>query len=167
MLIFLALLAAAWTGYWFVRLMLDGDPVLKSNALCSECGSPKHGNNAGTAVKAESTAKPEVVEKANSDAPKQSAKAVIADNPAQAKVRPLFEIPTDKDDLKVIKGIGVVMERTLNDLGIATFKQLAGFNASDVKMVSDALEASNSGFGGRIERDEWVDQAKVITRKAG
>jgi len=94
------------------------------------------------------------------------AKNPVTDTIGSAKVTPLFEKPSEEaDDLKVIKGIGVVMEQTLNDLGITTFKQLAGFQKAEVKMVSDALSESKAGFGDRIERDEWVDQAKALVRK--
>ena len=82
-----------------------------------------------------------------------------------SKVVPLFKAPTEKDDLKTIKGIGVVMENTLNDLGITTFKQLAEFQQAEVKMVSDKLSEAKNGFGDRIERDEWVDQAKGLVKK--
>ncbi len=83
-----------------------------------------------------------------------------------SKVVPLFKAPTEKDDLKTIKGIGVVMEKTLNDLGITTFKQLADFQQAEVKMVSDKLSEAKNGFGDRIERDEWVNQAKGLVMKA-
>jgi predicted flap endonuclease-1-like 5' DNA nuclease len=72
------------------------------------------------------------------------------------KKSPLFKAPTEKDDLKKIKGIGPVMEETLNELGVTSFKQLGLFNEDDIQRVSDALEV----FPGRIERDEWVKQAK-------
>jgi len=68
----------------------------------------------------------------------------------------------EKDDLKVIKGIGEVMEGTLNDLGITTYRQLANFKQAEVKMVSDRINEDNAGFGDRIERDEWVEQAKRL-----
>jgi len=71
--------------------------------------------------------------------------------------QPLYTAPTERDDLKVIKGIGKVMEKTLNDLGVTTFKQLGNFKSEDISRVSDALEV----FPGRIERDEWVPQARI------
>ena len=83
-----------------------------------------------------------------------------------AKVVPLFKAPTENDNLKTIKGIGVVMEKTLNDLGITTFKQLAEFQQAEVKMVSDKLSEVKNGFGDRIERDDWVEQAKGLVKKA-
>ncbi len=70
--------------------------------------------------------------------------------------KPLFSAPDGKDDLKLIKGIGPVMERTLNELGVTTFKQLANFSQNDIDQVSAAIDA----FPGRIERDDWVGKAR-------
>lgn len=65
------------------------------------------------------------------------------------------------DDLKVVNGIGPVMERTLHSFGIKTWEQLAAFTAEDVEKVSDAIET----FPGRIERDGWVAQAKDLVER--
>jgi len=62
---------------------------------------------------------------------------------------------SDKDDLKLIKGIGPFIERKLNALDIWTFKQVAAFKATDVDNVTEAIEF----FPGRITRDNWVSQA--------
>ncbi|MCP3988238.1 MAG: hypothetical protein GY724_04125 [Actinomycetia bacterium] len=63
-----------------------------------------------------------------------------------------------RDDLKAINGIGPVMERTLNDLGIKTWEQIAAFTADDIKKVSAAILT----FPGRIERDDWVGGADEL-----
>jgi len=81
-----------------------------------------------------------------------AAKVPATANPSEQ----LFTPPSYRDDLKQIKGIGKVMEKTLNQLGVTTFKQLGNFDANDVQRVSNAL----SVFPGRIERDEWVKQAQ-------
>ena len=81
---------------------------------------------------------------------------IKADEKQSGRVKQMFVRPDEQDDLKLIKGIGKVMEKTLHDLGITTFKQLASFQPSDVQRVSDALTV----FPGRIERDNWVGQAK-------
>ena len=137
--------------------------------------NPTLGSNADTKEKADAAAqvkaareeaRAEAARTANAAARLSAVKKPVADQHDQANVKPLFKAPNEKDDLKEIKGIGVVMEKTLNDLGITTFKQLAGFKQADVTMVSEALDASNSGFGDRINRDEWVDQAKVLSKKA-
>lgn len=62
------------------------------------------------------------------------------------------------DDLKVIRGIGPRMEELLATLGITSWEQLAGLDESGVARVDDALME----FPGRIERDQWVDQAREL-----
>ncbi|NJO02236.1 MAG: hypothetical protein HC880_11605 [Bacteroidia bacterium] len=62
----------------------------------------------------------------------------------------------EKDDLKLINGIGPFIEEKLNALGIFTFEQIARFNENDIAQVTDAIEF----FPGRIQRDQWIVQAK-------
>ncbi len=61
------------------------------------------------------------------------------------------------DNLKEIKGVGPKLETTLNDLGVYTFAQIAGWGTSDIAWVDERLT-----FKGRIERDGWVEQAKTL-----
>lgn len=61
----------------------------------------------------------------------------------------------EKDNLKMISGIGPVNEASLNELDIYTFKQISKFTAQDIDSINDAIIY----FSGRIERDEWVSQA--------
>ncbi len=65
------------------------------------------------------------------------------------------------DDLKVINGIGPKMEELLNSFGIRAWDQLAALSPSEVARVDAALEE----FPGRIERDQWVDQARDLVRR--
>ncbi|MEZ4850531.1 MAG: hypothetical protein R3B93_18345 [Bacteroidia bacterium] len=64
----------------------------------------------------------------------------------------------EKDDLKIIKGIGPFIEKKLNALKIFTFRQIANFTNEDEEKVTDAIEF----FPGRIGRDKWVPQAKKL-----
>jgi len=64
----------------------------------------------------------------------------------------------EKDDLKMISGIGPFIEERLHALDIFTFKQISKFTAQDIETINDAIEY----FSGRIERDEWVLQAKEL-----
>jgi len=63
----------------------------------------------------------------------------------------------DPDDLKKVSGIGPVIENKLNELGIYHFSQIAAFEDRDIELVNNAID-----FPGRIERDEWLDQAKNL-----
>ena len=73
--------------------------------------------------------------------------------------------PTDgaPDDLKKIKGIGPKFEGDLNGKGVYYFRQIAAWKKADVKMVEDIIDS----FPGRIERDEWIKQAKSLAKSAG
>ena len=63
-----------------------------------------------------------------------------------------------QDDLKEIKGIASVLEPVLHSKGVYTFRQIACWTASDVEQVREAL----GGFKGRIEREEWIRQAREL-----
>jgi len=64
----------------------------------------------------------------------------------------------EKDDLKMISGIGPFIEERLHALDIYTFRQISKFTAQDIDTINDAIEY----FSGRIERDEWVAQAREL-----
>ncbi|HHB80712.1 MAG TPA: hypothetical protein ENK83_03050 [Aliiroseovarius sp.] len=62
------------------------------------------------------------------------------------------------DDLKRIKGVGPKMEQLCNKLGFYHFDQIAAWTADEVAWVDANLE----GFKGRVSRDDWVAQAKLL-----
>ena len=64
------------------------------------------------------------------------------------------------DDLKQIKGVGPKLEKLLNKLGFYHFDQVASWRVKEVKWVDENLQ----GFKGRVSRDEWVKQAKVLAK---
>lgn len=69
---------------------------------------------------------------------------------------------SQKDDLKKIKGVGKFIEEKLYKIGIYTFTQIGNFTSEDVQTVTDLIEF----FPGRIERDDWVGQAKMLDKEA-
>jgi len=62
------------------------------------------------------------------------------------------------DDLKVIEGVGPAMEKLLNEHGIYHLDQIAGWGPAEVAWMDGNLK----GFKGRVTRDKWVAQAKLI-----
>ncbi len=62
------------------------------------------------------------------------------------------------DNLKEIKGIGPKLEKLCNSLGFYHFDQIANWTPDEVAWVNANLE----GFKGRVTRDTWVDQAKIL-----
>lgn len=88
-------------------------------------------------------------------APKTAATSKADDKPE------LLSAPRDgkKDDLKNIKGIGPKIEGILNEKGIYHFDQVAAWKRKDVNWVDNELS-----FKGRIDREEWVKQAKALAK---
>ena len=62
------------------------------------------------------------------------------------------------DDLKKVKGIGPVMEKTLNQIGIYSFDQVSKMT----KKEYDLLDSITGSFPGRAERDDWAGQAEKL-----
>ena len=65
----------------------------------------------------------------------------------------------EPDDLTLIKGIGPTMEYALNGLGIYHFRQIAAFSEVEINRIDKFLK-----FHGRINREDWVGQAKKLHR---
>ncbi|AID33078.1 branched-chain amino acid transport system ATP-binding protein [Mesorhizobium sp. USDA 4775] len=63
------------------------------------------------------------------------------------------------DNLTRIKGIGTVNEKKLNEHGIFHFDQIGAWKKADVEAAEAYL-----AFDGRIAREEWVKQAKLLGR---
>ena len=61
------------------------------------------------------------------------------------------------DDLKRVRGIGPQNEGRLHALGIWHFDQIAHWAAANVQWVGSYL-----AFPGRIDREEWIAQAKLL-----
>ena len=61
------------------------------------------------------------------------------------------------DDLKRIRGVGVLIERKLNSLGITKYEQIANWTGADIVRISQILD-----FKGRIERENWIEQARIL-----
>ncbi|PHP68147.1 NADH-quinone oxidoreductase subunit NuoE [Zhengella mangrovi] len=67
--------------------------------------------------------------------------------------------PAAPDDLKMISGVGPKIEGILNELGIFTFAQVASWKKAEREWVDGYLR-----FKGRIDRDDWVRQAKALAK---
>jgi len=94
----------------------------------------------------------------------------IALSEAAAKPAPKPEAPAKKaakktakkvesagDDLTKISGIGPVIAKKLKGLGLTQFQQIAGLTPERVAEIDQELK-----FKGRIEREEWIEQAKDL-----
>ncbi|MEM8811710.1 MAG: 50S ribosomal protein L21 [Pseudomonadota bacterium] len=117
---------------------------------------------AADAILEEADAGSEVETAAVEPADASVAEAVSDDDTGDdAELTPLFDAPDgEADDLKKISGVGPVLEKKLNALGITQYAQVAAFTAEDIERVDAVLN-----FKGRIERENWIDQAKTLANK--
>jgi NADH-quinone oxidoreductase subunit E len=118
----------------------DATGVMVQEAKATSKGKPKVDGNAPNATP---LATPEA--KAPTAAGKQP-KALKAARKGRA------------DDLKLILGIGPKLEALCHRLGFFHFDQIAEWSEAEIAWVDDNLE----GFKGRVTRDKWVVQARVL-----
>ncbi|MGR9092690.1 MAG: hypothetical protein ACU85U_19135 [Gammaproteobacteria bacterium] len=94
--------------------------------------------------------------------------ASVADNAYRTRDLPLEDrhepgFPAkSRDDLKMIKGVGPAIEKTLNEMGIFSFRQIADMNEYDIDRVARRLR----GFHSRIYREDWIGQARALVDEA-
>lgn len=67
--------------------------------------------------------------------------------------------PPNADDLTKIGGVGPKLEEKLNSIGVYTYEQIANWSGSQVAEFDELLS-----FKGRIERDDWIAQAKDLQK---
>tara|TARA_R110002096_G_scaffold154_30_gene1026 strand:- start:21501 stop:22493 length:993 start_codon:yes stop_codon:yes gene_type:complete len=63
-----------------------------------------------------------------------------------------------RDQLQAIKGVGPAIEKTLNEMGIFRFQQIAEMSEYDIDRVARRLK----GFHSRIYREDWIGQAREL-----
>lgn len=96
------------------------------------------------------------------DAPPVAAKDIAA-NPVSAaqESEPIPATPAataSRDDLRRIKGLGPKLVSLLGEQGITSFAQIAAWDEAEI----DRVDATLGRFAGRIRRDDWVAQARLL-----
>jgi predicted flap endonuclease-1-like 5' DNA nuclease len=66
---------------------------------------------------------------------------------------------TASDDLARIKGLGPKLVALLGELGVTSYEQIAAWSDADIERI----DAQLGRFAGRITRDQWVEQAKLLS----
>lgn len=82
---------------------------------------------------------------------------VGADAPAETAPAAMAEPEDGGDDLQRIAGVGPKIEGLLHEMGVWRFSQIAAFTPAEVAWVDERLK-----FKGRIEREDWIGQAKAF-----
>ncbi len=136
--------AIIWILVWLVVIAL----------IIWYCRRPGCGTSCGTSCG--STTTPEKPQPLKSEETSDSSQTVDSEG---AKPATLEGPEGNADDLKKISGVGPKLEQTLNDLGIFHYSQIAGFTDENIIWVDN-----NLNFKGRIQRDNWVEQAKELSK---
>ena len=175
-------LIAGFIAYWLIGFLLGGDdaPAATSAPAVDSAPSadpapapapaaepvaeaaPEPETAPEPAPEPEATAAPEAAPEPAAEAEPEPAPEPAAEAPADASDSPeVLDGPKGgvADDLKKIKGVGPGLEKTLNELGIYHFEQIAAWGPSDIEWVDARLK-----FKGRITRDDWVSQAKDMAK---
>ena len=88
------------------------------------------------------------------------ARRLFSGSPNTVPTTPQPATNTDqKDNLQKIQGVGAVLEKKLHTIGITSFAQIADWTQEDMDTFSKQLD-----FSGRIEREKWVEQAKMLMK---
>lgn len=105
------------------------------------------------------SAMPELAPEANAEAVDYDGDGILEGENEGVKPATLSEARGGSaDDLKQIKGIGPKLEKLCNTLGFYHFDQIANWTPAEEAWVDANLE----GFKGRVSRDTWIAQAKVL-----
>lgn len=120
---------------------------------------PENIRSAGQALSKPEAEKPAVERKAGPTLTVVKAvnEAVPASQPKPAVKAKTAKRAEKADDLKLIAGIGPKLEQVLNARGIRSFAEIAAWTDEDIARLDGEL-----GFNGRIARDDWIGQAKVL-----
>lgn len=138
---------------------VDIPEVREDVAAIKPPGTAKPASKKATKPAAKKAAAPT----SKSPAKNAGAKSVKA-KPATGKSEgrpPRIRKPSKPDDLKRISGVGPKLEGVLNGLGIYKYEQIAQWKKAERNWVDEHLN-----FKGRIDRDDWVKQAKALAKEA-
>jgi len=134
-------LALVWWIWRRYSSAVQDDPVSRSS---------DHPTSSGGEPFEEPGPSPQLTPEPKPDASSKSADA----GGVKPRIKPAIG---DPDDLTRIKGIGPKLSELCYSLGVMRFDQIAAWSDADVAEVDQHLRIK-----GRIERDRWVDQAKLL-----
>jgi predicted flap endonuclease-1-like 5' DNA nuclease len=91
-------------------------------------------------------------------APEAEPAPIAAPEPTPAPAAPTTPVNAAADDLARIKGVGPKLVALLGELGVTSYAQIAAWTDADVAKI----DAQLGRFKGRITRDLWIEQAKLL-----
>ena len=138
----LATFVLGWLSHWFLCCR-NKEPVVTSDI--DKTPSNFTDSAAINASEASFIAEPFVSEQTVSD---KSQQVVVEDT---WKPQGFTTRPDQTDDLKRIKGVGTILENTLNELGVYQFKQIAGWDSDNASWVDSFLSFPGTNRARRLD----------------
>ncbi|UFZ06748.1 cell envelope biogenesis protein TolA [Bradyrhizobium ontarionense] len=148
------------------RLAAEAAAKAEADRLAAEAAAKAEADRLAAEAEAETEAEAEAERVAAEAAAEAEADRLAAEVAASAPLTtaaaddrpPALPAPDGTaDDLKLLKGIGPKNERILNDIGVYHFSQIAEWSPAHASWVGDHM-----AFPGRIEREHWIAQAKLL-----
>ncbi|MAT34584.1 MAG: NADH-quinone oxidoreductase subunit NuoE [Ponticaulis sp.] len=131
----------------------------KADTVKDEKQAAEEASEAEPETKAEP--KPKASKATEKTSPAAKAEELPAETGEQARPEAMPEPDSNgADNLKVISGIGPVLEKKLNDLGIFHYHQIASWGEKEMAWIDAYLS-----FKGRVAREGWIPQAKELAEK--
>ncbi|WP_421858080.1 helix-hairpin-helix domain-containing protein [Oceanicaulis sp.] len=162
-LLLLAFIGGVVTG-WILHGKSDETPKSGPRGLLEPAQGP-HSHASSATVDAEPLkAEPAAPKKRAADLLQEAAPDLVASTDTDASAEtsgaaePVTETAPVSDDLTKIKGLGPKAAAKLSENGVTSLAQIANWTADDVARMDDLINGR-----GRIERDDWVGQAKALS----
>jgi predicted flap endonuclease-1-like 5' DNA nuclease len=99
-----------------------------------------------------------IVEADESGSEAESSSADEEERAVDAESGSTDTLRNSRDKLQAIKGIGPAIEKTLIEMGIIRFQQIADMSEYDIDRIAKRLK----GFRSRIYREDWIGQARDL-----
>lgn len=163
----LALVIGLLVAWWILRRSARGERVRHHRPdVLDEGAAPARRNqaliDADPAVMASAAASmaatgPDIMMGMGEIAASAAAEEAMAVQQA-AHAAPAATTESEADDLRKIKGVGPKLVALLHALGVTRYAQIAAWTDADVARI----DAQLGTFAGRITRDSWIEQAKLL-----
>jgi predicted flap endonuclease-1-like 5' DNA nuclease len=150
-LLLLAFIGGVVTG-WILHGKSDETPKSGPRGLLEPAQGP-HSHASSATVDAEPLkAEPAAPKKRAADLLQEAAPDLVTRTEPETETAPV------SDDLTQIKGLGPKAAAKLSENGVTSLAQIANWTADDIARMDDVINGR-----GRIERDDWVGQAKALS----
>lgn len=168
--IFILMLSSFFIGYFSGWWLQKGKKRKLINRLKGEVNAAKSQQKVNDIETIFTEIKPKIVEVVKQTqheikSPQQVAEKARTNLVTYTKSKPKlnyenigFAHSFERDDLTKINGIGPYVEEKLNEIDIYTFEQISNLTPPDIRALTEIIDF----FPGRIERDDWVGQAKSL-----